>query len=148
MKEIISDGSMELNNDAYGQEILAYFNGNESYEIIERDDDYIDISVGLNAYFKEFDTWPNYQQEAIKYANGIVLDVGAGAGRVSLYLQEIGIEVLAIDNSPLAIKVCCERGVKKAKLLAFKNILELKPNIYDTIIMYGNNFGLFGNFKK
>ena len=139
---------INLTKDAYGQEIWTYFKGNESHEIIERDDNYIDISGGPEPYFDEFKDWPQFQQEAIKFANGKCLDVGAGAGRVSLYLQNLGLEVLAIDNSPLAIKVCRERGVKNAKLLAFENIEELKPSKFDTIIMYGNNFGLFENFEK
>jgi SAM-dependent methyltransferase len=65
-----------------------------------------------------------------------VLDIGCGAGRHSLHLQEKGFDVLGIDVSPLAIKVCRLRGVK------------FKPNSFDTIIMMGNNFGLFGSLTK
>ncbi|MFX1573881.1 MAG: methyltransferase domain-containing protein [Promethearchaeota archaeon] len=138
---------MDPINDAYGQEIWSYLKGRESYEIIERDDGFIDISgVVPPGYFKDYEEWPTYQKMAIKYVKGRVLDVGAGAGRVSLYLQKKGFEVLAIDNSPLAIEVCKERGVKNTKILAFKDIDQLNEDIFDSIVLFGNNFGLFGNF--
>lgn len=139
---------MEPKKDAYGQEIWAFLQGKESYEIVERDDGFIALSGGPSVYFAGFERWPKYEKEAIKFAKGKILDVGAGAGRVSLYLQKQGFDVTAIDNSPLAIKVCKKRGVKKAKILPFERIEKLQPTIFDTIIMFGNNFGLFGNPKK
>ncbi len=139
---------MEPKKDAYGQEIWAFFKGKESYEIVERDDGFIHLSKGPAIYFADFKKWPKYEKEAIKFAKGKILDVGAGAGRVSLYLQKRGFDVTAIDSSPYAIKVCKKRGVKKAKILPFERIEKLQPGIFDTIIMFGNNFGLFGTPKK
>lgn len=139
---------MEPKRDAYGQEVWAFFQGKKSYEIVERDDGFIDFSGGAPTYFAEFKDWPKIQQQAIKFAKGKVLDVGAGAGRVSLYLQKKKFDVIAIDNSPLAIKTCKKRGVKHAKVLSIEKIGAFKPNTFDTILMFGNNFGLFGSFKK
>ena len=139
---------MDFKKDAYGQEVLAFFNGEYSYEIVERDDGWIALSEGAPAYFAAFKDWPKIQKLAIKFAKGKVLDVGAGAGRVSLYLQKMGLKVMAMDNSPLAIKVCKKRGVKQAKILPIEKIRIFKPNTVDTIVMFGNNFGLFSNFKK
>jgi 2-polyprenyl-3-methyl-5-hydroxy-6-metoxy-1,4-benzoquinol methylase len=45
-------------------------------------------------------------EEAMQFVKGRVLDVGCGEGRHSLYLQEKWFDVLGIDISPLAIKVC------------------------------------------
>jgi SAM-dependent methyltransferase len=78
---------------------------------------------------------------------GKVLDIGCGAGRHSLYLQKKGFDVLGIDISPLVIKVCQLRGLKKAIVMSIEE-LDFEPNSFDTVIMMGNNFGLFGNFKK
>lgn len=139
---------MDKNKDAYGQQVLAHIRGEKSYEIIEREDGFIDISSGPENYFTKFEDWSKIQQNAIKLTKGKVLDIGTGAGRIPLYLQEKGIDVLAIDNSPLAIKVCKERGVKKTKVLPIEKIDVLKPQKFDTILMLGNNFGLFGNLKK
>jgi 2-polyprenyl-3-methyl-5-hydroxy-6-metoxy-1,4-benzoquinol methylase len=38
----------------------------------------------------------------MQFVKGRVLDVGCGAGRHSLYLQEKGFDVLGTDISPLA----------------------------------------------
>ncbi len=139
---------MDPSKDAFGQEMWAYLQGQKSYEIIERDDGYIDLSEGAPAYFAEFSDWPEIQRKAIKYVKGKILDVGAGAGRVSLYLQEQGFEVMAIDNSPLAIRVCAERGVKEHEVLPIEEVGMIRSKPFDTIIMFGNNFGLFGARKK
>jgi cyclopropane fatty-acyl-phospholipid synthase-like methyltransferase len=72
-----------------------------------------------------------------------VLDVGAGGGRVSLYLQDKGLDVLAIDISPLAVEVCKRRGVRKARVMDFTKI-DKRIGTFDTVVMFGNNFGLFG----
>jgi SAM-dependent methyltransferase len=140
---------MKSNKDAFGQEIWAYFTGKKVIEIAERGDGYTDPSGVLPAaYFHEFKSWPKHEKAAIKFAKGKVLDVGAGAGRVSLYLQKRGIDVTAIDNSPLAVKTCRERGVKKIKILPFEKINKFGPASFDTVIMYGNNFGLFRSFSN
>lgn len=139
---------MDINKDAYGQEMWAFFKGKESYEVIERDDGFIDLSTGASAYFAEFKKWPKIQKQAIRFAKGRVLDVGAGVGRVSLYLQKKKFDVTAIDNSPLAIKICKKRGVKHAKVLPIERISTFKANTFDTIILFGNNFGLFGSYNK
>ena len=74
-----------------------------------------------------------------------MLDVGCGAGRHSLYLQGKGFDVTGIDISPLAIKVCRLRGLHKVKHMSIAEVGKFGPNSFDTIIMMGNNFGLFGS---
>ena len=134
--------------DAYGQELLAFMRGEEVHEIVEREDRFISsLPRGPANYFSEFPDWPKIEQEAIQYAQGRVLDVGCGAGRVCLYLQEKGVEVLGIDNSPLAIEVCRRRGVEKLSLTPLSKV-SFKLGSFDTIVMFGNNFGLFESFTK
>jgi SAM-dependent methyltransferase len=77
-----------------------------------------------------------------------VLDVGCGPGRVALHLQEQGHEVVGIDNSPLAIKTARLRGVKDARVLSITQASRKALGIFDTIVMFGNNFGLFGNPRR
>jgi len=138
---------MPPEEDAYGQEMWAYYNGERSFEIIERDDGYIDIGPETSVYFSSYEDWSPHEKKAMEFVKGRVLDVGCGAGRHSLYLQEKGFNVLGIDISPLAIKVCKLRGLRKAEVMAIED-LKFKPESFDTIIMMGNNFGLFGCFKK
>jgi SAM-dependent methyltransferase len=72
-----------------------------------------------------------------------VLDVGCGAGRVSLHLQERGHDVVAIDESPLAVEVTRRRGVRHAEALALAE-LDDSLGLFDTILVLRNNFGLDG----
>lgn len=135
--------------DAYGEQLWSYFKtGEPRNEIIERDDGLLSLGqFGGKLYFSEYKDWQPIEKEAMKYARGRVLDVGCGAGRHSLHLQAKGLDVTGIDNSPLAIKICRERGLKKARVMAFKDVGQFKSDSFDTVIMMGNNFGLFGSFK-
>lgn len=135
--------------DAYGEQLWSYFKtGEPGNEIIERDDGLLSLGqYGGKLYFSEYKDWQPIEKEAMKYVRGRVLDAGCGAGRHSLYLQAKSFDVTGIDNSPLAIKVCRNRGLKKAKVMAFKDIGQFKPDSFDTVIMMGNNFGLFGSYK-
>lgn len=136
-------------SDAHGHAFWAYIKGKESYEIVERDDGYIAIGgLGPRTYFSEYKDWSEHEKKAVKFVRGRVLDIGCGAGRHSLYLQKKGFDVTGIDVSPLAIKICKMRGLKIAKLMSINQIDSFKPNSFDTIIMLGNNFGLFGSFRK
>jgi SAM-dependent methyltransferase len=133
--------------DAFGAAIYDCFHGQRTYEIVERDDGFFGLSAGPLTYFKEYADWPEHQREAISLARGRVLDVGCGAGRVALYLQCRGLDVTGVDNSPLAIAVCKARGVKKARVISVTQ-LSRRLGVFDTIVMYGSNFGLFGGFRR
>jgi len=137
---------MRADRDAYGQEIWHCYKGHSCYEIVERDDGLIDVG-NAQQYFHEYANWPAHEREAIQLVRGRVLDVGCGAGRVALYLQQSGHKVLAIDNSPLAIEVAKLRGVKKARVLSIQDIHKLRSR-FDSIVLYGNNFGLFGSIQR
>jgi SAM-dependent methyltransferase len=122
--------------------MLDYLEGRRGWTpMIERDDGNVDADFGMDVYFGR--TWTAPEREALALARGRVLDVGGGAGRVALHLQDEGHDVCAIDNSPLAVKVMRARGVKDARVLDFKRI-DGRIGTFDTIVMWGNNFGLFG----
>jgi len=133
--------------DAFGRGIWDRYNGEDVDELIERDDGYVDVSDGPESYLSEYEDWPAHVQRAMRHAKGRVLDIGCGGGRHSLYLQGKGMDVLGIDNSPYALRTCRARGLKETRLMT---IDEIRPGLgtFDTIIMMGNNFGLFANPKK
>jgi len=135
--------------DAYGAMMLAALDGEAGVaEIVEREDGLINANVtGPAMYFAPFRRWPAHHRTAMRLVRGRVLDVGAGAGRVALHLQERGHDVVAIDNSPGAVEVCRRRGVRETRLLDFADVDE-SLGAFDTIIMLGNNFGVFGSAAK
>ena len=140
---------MKTSRDAYGQQLLAQYHSQQTtVEIIERDDNYIDTGSDPGLYFSEYRQWSLLEKRAVKLAKGKILDVGCGAGRHALYLQTKGYDVVGIDNSPGAIRVCKLRGLKRAIVRPINDVDKFKPASFDTIIMMGNNFGLFGSFEN
>jgi SAM-dependent methyltransferase len=133
--------------DAYGHEIYDHYKGINNFEIVERDDGYIEVGYSPRLYFSEYGDWHIIEKKAIRYVKGRVLDIGCGAGRHILYLQQKGHQVTGIDSSPLAVKVCRKRGVKDVRLMP---ITRINPSlgVFGTIMMFGNNFGLFGNPQR
>lgn len=133
--------------DAYGQLIYDFYRGKAAMELVERDDGWITESGGPRDYFAPFSRWPKHHRQAMRWVRGNVLDIGAGAGRVSLYLQARRHEVLAVDISPLAIRTVRLRGVRHARLLSITRISR-RLGTFNTLVMFGNNFGLFGDPKR
>lgn len=132
--------------DGYGEMLLdALEQGGEVLEIVERDDGLIMASrFGPELYFAPYRKWPSRQRRAMRLARGRVLDVGAGAGRVALKVQEKGQHVVAIDASPGAVEVCHRRGVRDARVMRVEDVDE-SLGVFDTVVMFGNNLGLLGS---
>ena len=140
---------MKNNGDAFGENLLAQYRGGRMMaEIVERGDGYIDTGSDPGDYFSEYKDWSRGEQRAVDLARGRILDIGCGAGRHSLYLQQKGFDVTAVDNSPGAVRVCKLRGIKKALVRSIEEIDKFPPASFDTILMMGNNFGLLGSRKK
>jgi SAM-dependent methyltransferase len=136
--------ALEVDNDAFGHLILDYYEGQRDVrEIVERDDGFIDVTGGPGPYFAPVRCWLSAERRGLRFVHGRVLDVGCGAGRVALELQARGREVVAIDVSPGAVDVARRRGVHDARVLPFEKV-DARLGAFDTVVMYGNNFGLFG----
>jgi len=65
--------------DATGHGIYDCLNQKGGYEIVERDDGFFGVSAGPKSYLSNYDDWSEYEQQAIKYVRGKVLDIGCGA---------------------------------------------------------------------
>jgi 2-polyprenyl-3-methyl-5-hydroxy-6-metoxy-1,4-benzoquinol methylase len=139
--------------DALGQLLWDYFHHKDGFGITERNDGFIDLE-DPKIYFYKYSEWPDVEKKAMKYVKGRrVLDIGCGTGRHALYLQkERGYDVLGIDTSPLAIRICKLQGLKKAEVqsitqFTIEAIIRRKYS-FDTILMLGNNFGLFESLRR
>jgi SAM-dependent methyltransferase len=141
---------MKKDKDAYGVELLVQYRdlSRPIAEIAEREDGFIAASPWPLRYFAGYRAWSKRERQAVRLVKGRVLDVGCGAGRFALHLQNQGHAVTAIDNSPGAVKVAKLRGVKKALLRPIEEIGRFPAGSFDSVIMMGNNFGLFGSFHK
>ena len=133
---------MEITWEVHGHAMSDAWKGIESFDLVERDDGFIHYVPG-SSYLTEFEAWPRIERRAMELVRGRVIDLGCGAGRVALYLQNRGFDVLGFDISPLALKVCEERGLRKTMKGSIHD-LEFPPDSFDTAIMFGNNFSLLG----
>ena len=109
---------------------------------MERDDGFV-YTGDPSDYFAPYGRWPATERRAMRFVRGRVLDVGCGGGRLCLEAQSRGLEVVGIDISPGAVEACRRRGVRDVRLLGIDDADE-SLGLFDTIVMFGNNFGLFG----
>jgi SAM-dependent methyltransferase len=96
-------------------------------------------------FFLSHEAWPSWERHAVELAAGSVLDLGAGAGRHSLHLQNMGYDVTAVDSSPGAVAVCRARGigdVRLADLTGFRS-----DRRWETLLLMCGNLGLAGDWE-
>jgi SAM-dependent methyltransferase len=136
---------LKKDQDPIGHAVWDYLNGVIGESILVRTDIAEDEHLSPAYFFREFHQMPIQEQEALKRAKGRILDVGAGAGAHSLWLQEQGFEVDAIDISPLLCRTMRNRGVKNVLL---KDIYTLKGYKYDTILLLMNGAGVAQTLRK
>jgi SAM-dependent methyltransferase len=92
-----------------------------------------------------FSRWDDpLEKRALRFVRGRVLDVGCGAGRVCLHLQERGLEVVGIDSSPGAVGACRRRGVRDARVLRLEDV-DGSLGAFDTFVFLGQNLGMLGS---
>lgn len=73
-----------------------------------------------------------------------MLDVGCGAGQYGLYLQECGLEVVGIDESPLSLEACRKLGLRDVQLVNARVMSVEQLGLFDTILLFGHNLGIGG----
>ncbi|HVC70065.1 MAG TPA: class I SAM-dependent methyltransferase [Acidimicrobiales bacterium] len=129
--------------DVFGRALLDWSNGGTDPEVIERDDGFWEFGAGYDLYQARFPDWLAAERASIRYVRGRVIDVGCGAGRVPLYLQQRGFNVVGLDSSTLAVRAARRRGVKQVWRMSLEDVAP-KIGAFDTIVLFGNNFGVFG----
>ncbi len=93
----------------------------------------------VSVFFRGPDEFFPFERVALAHCRGRVLDVGAGTGVHSLYLQELGFEVCAIDILPEAIEIMKARGVRDVRRV---DVREFTGGRFDTILMMMNGTGI------
>ncbi|HSG77981.1 MAG TPA: class I SAM-dependent methyltransferase [Acidimicrobiia bacterium] len=127
--------------DAFGEALLSHLEREDrGWHVIERDDGYVEPAAA-DVYFGDLRSWSPTEHQAMEAITGSVLDVGAGAGRASLHLQDRGVDVTALDVSPGAIEVCRRRGIRQT----FLGTVDEAAGGFDTFLFFGCNLGLIGS---
>jgi len=131
--------------DLFGQAILDYQTQNAPEDLVTETNISEADEMSVAYLFRTYQDMPKIEKKALQLAKGKILDVGCGAGSHSLFLQQKGFEVTAIDISPKAIQACQLRGVKDARI---QHLLELENEQFDTILLLMNGTGIFGTLAE
>ena len=135
---------MERHKDPMGRAISEYWRTGDTTPIRVFSPMFDEDIMPIETLFRSFAGMPELEQKALKLAQGRTLDVGAGAGCHSLILQEKGIDVTAIDISPLSVETMRERGVMKVLQQDFFTL----NTQFDTILLLMNGIGIVGKAEN
>ena len=135
---------MKESQDPMGQAIADYFKYGKAETLRVFSPMFEEDELPVQTLFRSFEEMPVIEQTALRMASGRTLDVGAGSGCHSLVLQEKGVDVTALDISPLSVKTMQERGVKRALLQDFFTFEEQ----FDTVLLLMNGAGITGTVER
>ena len=137
--------SVKNSLDIFGQALLDYYKGNEDacLKVHSTEAEIYDMPASI--YYRSAEHF-YIDQIALSLCSGKVLDVGAGVGIHSLYLQNKGIEVTALEVSDKACIVMSNYGVKN---IITDDIFQLESySEYDTWLILGRSIGIVGNLER
>lgn len=126
---------------------MDWVRGGTDPEVHEREDGYLEVGAGPELYVAPFEDWPAPEQRAMARVRGRALDVGCGAGRVALHLQNIGLDTVAVDASPLAVGAARSLGVTQTRIASVRTLADTIGS-FDTVLLMGNNAGMFGSPQR
>ncbi len=138
MKDIITSHK----NDPLGTMLLDYYHG-EKDAFVEVSSTTLDMwKMTGDVMFRSFKAMSYIEKKALGLCKGDILDIGAGSGCHSLYLQKRNLVVTSIDISPGCVEVMKQR---KVALVKHGNLFSIQDRKYDTLLMLMNGIGISGS---
>ena len=132
--------------DPMGAAIRDYFRQGKSAQLKVLSSLFDDDEMPVAHLFRSYHEMPPLEQRALNEARGKVLDVGAGAGCHALALQERGLDVTAVDISPLSCETMKERGVANVECVNIFN--QRFQECFDTLLLLMNGTGIAGKLSR
>src|SRR5690606_25303124 len=127
--------------DVLGQALHDYLQGHPGDQLLTHTSFGGVEEMPVEEFFRQPIDFPELEHIALSLCDGRVLDVGAGAGSHALFLQKRGMDVTALEHSPLACDVMRTRGVEKVVTADF---FEYNGDRYDTLLFLMNGIGVAG----
>ena len=135
---------MNSKMDPMGRAIADYYQRGVAERLRVFSPMFEDDEIPLPLLFRQYEEMPAIERKALDMARGRTLDVGAGSGCHSLVLQERGLDVMAVDISPLSVETMLQRGVRK---VVEQDVFTLEGQ-FDTILMLMNGIGIVGRLSR
>ena len=136
---------MDSKMDPMGRAIADYWRTKKAGRLRVFSPMFEEDEMPLPTLFRTYESMPEIEKKALDMARGRTLDVGAAAGCHSLVLQERGIDVTAIDISPLSVETMRLRGVRNVREQDF---FTLQNEQYETVLMLMNGIGIVGTLER
>lgn len=136
-KKIISP-----DKDPLGTMLLDYLNGKKQAAVKVMSPDLDMWKMRGELMFRSFGRMNQIERRALGLCRGKILDIGAGSGCHTLYLQQRHKDVDALDLSPGCIKVMKKRKIRRP---VHDNLFSMKGKRYDTLLMLMNGLGICGS---
>lgn len=134
-----------MHEDIYGKALLDFVRGEKGGAFILHTSYGDTEEMPIEIFFREENEFSELEEIALALCDGKVLDVGAGAGIHTLYLEEQGFEVEALDISKRACECMKIMGVSRS---THHDFFTLPPTSkYDTLLLLMNGIGLAGELK-
>ena len=123
----------------FGLALLAYHQGEVDAQVTVRRDDRHSAPLPAAQFFRRPEQFSRIEKLALQNCRGSILDVGAGSGIHSLFLQATRQTVSAIDISPQAVEVMRARGVPE---VTCSDLFDYSSDPCDTLLMLGHGIGM------
>lgn len=127
--------------DVYGEALRDYYHKKDVAPLLLYTNKNLNEpeEMPVDLFFRNPDEFPEQEQIALALCDGRVLDIGAGVGSHSLYLQSLGVDVTALELSKAACELMEIRGVKN---VLNENIFDYQGEKFDTLLFLMNGIGL------
>ena len=132
----------QLFDDPMGRAVYDFHFNSINQPIVVHSDDFDDDTIDTEYLFRKYKKMPALEKKAMSLCKGKVLDVGACAGAHSVYLQEKGFDVTALETSALCCEVLKDRNIEN---VIQQDIFNFSNQKFDTILLLMNGTGIAGN---
>jgi len=130
--------------DVFGKVLKDHYQGRQKGKLWLHNSYGMPENMPVDIFYRTKSELTELESMALDLCKGKTLDIGAGVGSHALILQDLGLDVTAIEISESACDIMRRRGVKR---VINADILQYEAEQFDTILMLMNGIGLCGDIK-
>ena len=134
------------NSDHIGEALLAHLAGETRGLMIRRSDGEVFEDRSFERWLAPFPSADPAEQKLLSLIGPPVLELEAGAGRVSLGLRERGIRALPADPSPGCVEALHRRGLDSARMALGGE--DLRGMRFNTLLLLRGGLPVFGTLER
>ncbi len=131
--------------DIFGNALLSYLSGNRDAALLVHTEGAASYEVPVSIFFRPADYYP-IDKHALTLCKGKVLEIGAGVGEHTMYLQNSGFDVTALDISSVACDIMRKRGINSVINQDIFN--EKFDSHFDCWLLLGRSIGMVGGVPR